>query len=64
MSLMTPKEMALTIGNGLLSFPVTPFDTGNRFDAARYRANLGRPDILAGFETWGRTAIISASLKF
>ena len=40
MSQMTPKEMALTIGNGLLSFPVTPFDTENHFDAARYRSNL------------------------
>ena len=40
MSRMTPKEMALTIGNGLLSFPVTPFDASNKFDAARYRSNL------------------------
>src|SRR4030095_16787968 len=40
MSRMTPKEMALTIGNGLLSFPVTPFDPSNKFDAARYRSNL------------------------
>jgi outer membrane receptor protein involved in Fe transport len=31
---------------------------------ARYRANLGRPDILAGFETWGRTAIVSVAAKF
>src|SRR5829696_6876123 len=40
MSRMTLNEMALTIGNGLLSFPVTPFDASNKFDAARYRANL------------------------
>ena len=40
MSRMTPNEMALTIGNGLLSFPVTPFDASNKFDAARYRSNL------------------------
>src|SRR4029450_6220695 len=40
MSRMTPKEMALTIGNGLLSFPVTPFDASNKFHAARYRSNL------------------------
>jgi iron complex outermembrane recepter protein len=31
---------------------------------ARYRANLGRADILAGFETWGRTAIVSVGMKF
>ena len=29
-----------------------------------YFANLGRPDILAGFETWGRTVIASVSVKF
>ena len=40
MSRMTPNEMALTIGNGLLSFPVTPFDASNKFDGARYRSNL------------------------
>ena len=40
MSRMTPKEMALTIGNGLLTFPVTPFDASNKFDAVRYRSNL------------------------
>jgi 5-dehydro-4-deoxyglucarate dehydratase len=50
MSRMTPKEMALTIGNGLLSFPVTPFDASNKFDAARYRSNL---DWLCGYEVAG-----------
>src|SRR5258705_3272154 len=44
---MTPKEMALTIDNGLLSFPVTPFDASNKFDAARYRSNL---DWLCSYE--------------
>ena len=29
MSKMTPQEMARNIGNGLLSFPVTPFAAGN-----------------------------------
>jgi TonB-dependent receptor len=37
---------------------------GRNLTDARYRANLGRPDILAGFETWGRTAIASVSMKF
>ena len=50
MSRMTPNEMALTIGNGLLSFPVTPFDADNRFDVARYRSNL---DWLCGYEVAG-----------
>ena len=47
---MTPKEMALTIGNGLLSFPVTPFDASNTFDAARYRSNL---DWLCSYDVAG-----------
>src|SRR6266436_1496990 len=50
MSRMTPKEMALTIGNGLLSFPVTPFDAANTFDATRYHSNL---DWLCGYEVAG-----------
>jgi len=50
MSRMTPKEMALTIGNGLLSFPVTPFDASDKFDAARYRSNL---DWLCSYEVAG-----------
>jgi 5-dehydro-4-deoxyglucarate dehydratase len=35
----TPVEMAGTIGRGLLSFPVTHFDAGNRFDVANYRSH-------------------------
>ena len=50
MSRITPNEMALTIGNGLLSFPVTPFDASNKFDAARYRSNL---DWLCSYEVAG-----------
>src|SRR5437764_12282326 len=50
MSRMTPKEMALTIGNGLLSFPVTPFAAANKFDASRYRSNL---DWLCSYEVAG-----------
>jgi len=37
---------------------------GRNLADAHYSANLGRPDILAGFETWGRTVIASVSLKF
>jgi iron complex outermembrane recepter protein len=37
---------------------------GRNLADARYEANLGRPDILAGFETWGRTLIASVSVKF
>jgi iron complex outermembrane recepter protein len=37
---------------------------GRNLTDARYRANLGRADILAGFETWGRTAIVSVAAKF
>ena len=50
MSKMTPQEMARHIGNGLLSFPVTPFTGGNAFDEARYRSNL---DWLCGYEVAG-----------
>jgi 5-dehydro-4-deoxyglucarate dehydratase len=41
MSRMTPQEMIARIGSGLLSFPVTHFDAGNRFDEAAYRAHCG-----------------------
>jgi len=37
---------------------------GRNLADASYQANLGRPDILAGFETWGRTVIASVSVKF
>ena len=37
---------------------------GRNLGDAHYRSNLGRPDILAGFESWGRTVIASVSLKF
>jgi 5-dehydro-4-deoxyglucarate dehydratase len=50
MSRMTPKEMASRIGNGLLSFPVTPFRPDNAFDEVRYRSNL---DWLCGYEVAG-----------
>lgn len=29
-----------------------------------YRANMGRSDMLAGFETWGRTLLIGVTAKF
>jgi 5-dehydro-4-deoxyglucarate dehydratase len=50
MARMTPREMARTIGGGLLSFPVTPFDTSHVFDEERYRSNL---DWLCGYEVAG-----------
>lgn len=37
MSRMTPKELAETIGGGLLSFPVTHFDAQGRFVESAYR---------------------------
>jgi len=50
MSKFTPREMAKRIGDGLLSFPVTPFTAANTFDEARYRSNL---DWLCGYEVAG-----------
>ncbi|WOH48565.1 5-dehydro-4-deoxyglucarate dehydratase [Bradyrhizobium sp. sBnM-33] len=50
MSRMTPKEMASRIGDGLLSFPVTPFRPDNTFNETRYRSNL---DWLCGYEVAG-----------
>jgi len=38
---MTPREMAQTIGGGLLTFPVTHFDAGHRFDEAAFREHCG-----------------------
>jgi 5-dehydro-4-deoxyglucarate dehydratase len=40
MSKMTPKEMARQIGEGLLSFPVTPFNADFSFNETQYRANM------------------------
>jgi len=37
--MMSPQEMAARIGSGLLSFPVTHFDSEFRFDEAPYRAH-------------------------
>lgn len=50
MARMTPNEMAQQLGSGLLSFPVTPFDRDNAFDAGRYRSNL---DWLCGYDVAG-----------
>jgi 5-dehydro-4-deoxyglucarate dehydratase len=36
---LKPTELAQRIGEGLLSFPVTHFDTTNRFDVNPYRAH-------------------------
>lgn len=40
MTEMTPREMALQIGGGLLSFPVTSFKADFSFDEERYRSNV------------------------
>jgi 5-dehydro-4-deoxyglucarate dehydratase len=39
MTTLAPTEMATRLGQGLLSFPVTHFDAGLRFDEAPYRAH-------------------------
>jgi 5-dehydro-4-deoxyglucarate dehydratase len=39
--MMTPQDMAQSIGSGLLSFPVTHFDADYRFDEAPYRRHCG-----------------------
>ena len=40
MSRMTPKELAVSLGRGLLSFPVTPFTAEFGFNEEQYRKNL------------------------
>lgn len=50
MTRMTPKEMAGTIGGGLLSFPVTPFNADHSFNEAQYRSNM---DWLCGYQVAG-----------
>ena len=50
MSRMTPKEMAVQIGGGLLSFPVTPFATDFSFNEGQYRENL---DWLCNYDVAG-----------
>ena len=37
---MTPRDLKEKIGSGLLSFPVTPFDSGNRFAPKPYAAHI------------------------
>jgi 5-dehydro-4-deoxyglucarate dehydratase len=37
---MNPSEMAARIARGLLSFPVTHFDTDDRFDSVAYRKHV------------------------
>jgi outer membrane receptor protein involved in Fe transport len=37
---------------------------GKNLTDAYSLSTLGRPDILAGFETWGRTYILGVSAKF
>jgi 5-dehydro-4-deoxyglucarate dehydratase len=40
MSKLSPKEMAKTIGEGLLSFPITHFTADHVFDEAPYRQHI------------------------
>ena len=47
---MTPQDLKDVMSSGLLSFPVTPFDRNNGFDAERYRSNL---DWLCGYDVAG-----------
>ncbi len=47
---MTPKEMAVQLGSGLLSFPVTPFAADFSFNEGQYRENL---DWLCGYDVAG-----------
>ncbi len=47
---MSPQEMARKIGSGLLSFPVTHFDSDFRFDEAGFRAHCAW---LAGYDVAG-----------
>ena len=37
---MTPQDIKARISSGLLSFPVTPFDDDNRFNASAYAAHI------------------------
>jgi 5-dehydro-4-deoxyglucarate dehydratase len=50
MSKYTPRELARTLSAGLLSFPITHFDSSYAFDEAAYRSNL---DWLANYEVAG-----------
>ncbi len=48
-----------------LTKSVSVFIEGKNLSDAVYRANLGgRSDALAGFETWGRTVTLGATVKF
>lgn len=47
-----------------LSEDITLFLEGKNLTDAVYRANLGRSDALAGFETWGRTYTAGLTVKF
>lgn len=44
---MEPDAIKKAVGDGLLSFPVTHFDSDNKFDEAAYRTHV---DWLAGFQ--------------
>lgn len=46
-----------------LNKSVTLFIEGKNLTDAVYRANLGRPDTISGFEVWGRTYTAGLNLK-
>lgn len=47
---MTPQDLKATLGSGLLSFPVTPFDANSAFAPAPYQKHVAW---LSGFEAAG-----------
>lgn len=47
---MTPQDLKTQIASGLLSFPVTPFDAENRFNAKAYAAHI---EWLSGYPAAG-----------
>jgi len=51
-----------------VAFAITPSFTvsleGRNLTDEHYLATLGRPDILAGFETWGRFLLLGVTAKF
>jgi iron complex outermembrane receptor protein len=50
-----------------VAFAITPSFTvsleGRNLTDEHYLATLGRPDILAGFETWGRFLLLGVTAK-
>jgi 5-dehydro-4-deoxyglucarate dehydratase len=65
MTSMTPHEVARTIGQGLLTFPVTHFDAEHRFDETPFREHRNRMlshDVAALFAAGGTGEFFSLTL--